>query len=42
MIGLPFMWFLGLLPPVDAFFLWLFEQAYIHLYGGSATAANLR
>ena len=41
-IGLPFMWFFGLLPPVDAFFLWMFEQAYIHLYGGSASATNLR
>ena len=41
-IGLPIAWFFGLLPPIDSFFLWLFEQCYIHLYGGSASASNLR
>ncbi|CAF0745830.1 unnamed protein product [Brachionus calyciflorus] len=39
---LPVTWILGLLPPIDAFFLWLAEQSYIHLYGGTATATNLR
>lgn len=39
---LPIAWLIGILPPIDAFFLYFFEQCYIHLYGGSATCTNLR
>lgn len=39
---LPLVWYFGLLPPIDAFMLWFFEQCYIYLFGGTATASNLR
>ena len=41
-ILLPILWLLGILSPIDCFFLWLFEQAYIFLFGGSGAATNLR
>jgi hypothetical protein len=42
LIFFPIAWFLGFFPPIDAFFLWLLEQCYIHIYGGTATATSLR
>ncbi len=42
LIFFPFAWFLGFFPPIDAFFLWLFEQCYIYIYGGTATATSMR
>ena len=41
-LSLPILWSFGALPPFDAFFIYLIEQAYIHLFGGSASATNFR
>lgn len=41
-ICLPILWSFGVLPSFSAFFSYLIEQAYIHLYGGTATATNIR
>jgi len=39
---LPIAWILGILPPIDGLVLFLLEQCYIFVYGGTATASNLR
>ncbi|XP_013381869.1 pecanex-like protein 4 [Lingula anatina] len=41
-VFLPVMWTLGLLPPLDALFLWMFEQVLVGLMGGSPMASDLR
>lgn len=40
-VCLPLAWALGLLPPLDAVFLWLLEQALLVLFGGSPMASDL-
>ncbi|XP_060062887.1 pecanex-like protein 4 [Ylistrum balloti] len=39
---LPLLWMLGILPPLDAVFYWLFEQLHVHLLGGSTSASGVR
>ena len=39
---LPVAWIFGILPPVDGLVLFVLEQCYIFIYGGTATANNLR
>ncbi|XP_046577291.1 pecanex-like protein 4 [Haliotis rubra] len=39
---LPLLWVTGILPPVDALFLWLMEQVHVFLLGGSPMASNAR
>ena len=38
MSALPIIWFLGILPPTEAFFLWAIEQAQIFLFGGTPSS----
>lgn len=39
---LPLLWILGILPPLDAVFSWLAEQALVLVLGGSPLATDLR
>ena len=39
---LPLLWILGILPPLDALFPWLAEQALVLVLGGSPLATDLR
>lgn len=39
---LPLLWIMGLLPPLEALFLWAAEQTMILLFGGSAMASSPR
>ena len=39
---LPFLWIIGLLPPIDAFFLWIAEQVLVFGLGGSPCATDIR
>ena len=39
---LPLLWILGILPPLDALFPWLAEQALVFGLGGSPLATDLR
>lgn len=39
---LPLLWILGILPPLDALFPWLAEQALVLGLGGSPLATDLR
>ncbi|KAG8449384.1 hypothetical protein GDO86_016146 [Hymenochirus boettgeri] len=39
---LPFLWALGILPPLDALVLWTMEQALEFILGGSPMCSNLR
>ncbi len=39
---LPIAWLFGVLPPIDGLVLFLLEQFYIFVYGGTATSNNLR
>lgn len=39
---LPLLWIVGLLPPLDALFPWLAEQALVLVLGGSPLATDLR
>lgn len=41
-IFLPLFWTLGVLSPVDAFILYVFEQAHVFLFGGSFMASDIR
>ncbi|XP_038631726.1 pecanex-like protein 4 isoform X2 [Scyliorhinus canicula] len=41
-VFLPVLWAVGILPPVDALFLWLLEQILEFGFGGSPMATNLR
>ncbi|XP_041070900.1 pecanex-like protein 4 [Carcharodon carcharias] len=41
-VFLPVLWAVGILPPVDALFLWLLEQVLEFGFGGSPMATNLR
>ncbi|XP_052272587.1 pecanex-like protein 4 isoform X3 [Dreissena polymorpha] len=41
-VCLPVFWTLGVLSPVDAFLLYLLEQAHVFLFGGSYMASDLR
>ena len=40
--SLPLLWILGILPPLDALFPWLAEQALVLVLGGSPLATDLR
>lgn len=40
--ALPALWFIGLLPPLDAFFAWTSEQYLVILCGGSPMGTDLR
>lgn len=39
---LPLGWVFGVLPPLDALFPWVFEQALVRLLGGSQMATDFR
>jgi len=39
---LPFLWLIGLLPPIDSLLLWIAEQCLIFGLGGSPCATDLR
>ena len=39
---MPVLWSFGTLPPIDALFVHLIEQSFIHLFGGSATSSYSR
>lgn len=39
---LPLLWAFGLLPPLDALFLWGMEQALVFGLGGSPMSSNIR
>lgn len=39
---LPLAWITGLLPPLDAFILWLFEQIHVFMLGGSPVSSDIR
>ena len=41
-ILLPIVWLFGILPPIDALFLWFSEQLLVFIYGGSPMASDLR
>ena len=41
-VCLPVLWALGILPPLDALWLWLGEQALVFLFGGSPMASDAR
>lgn len=40
--SLPFIWFLGILPPIESFLLWFGEQLLIFCFGGSTAATSSR
>ncbi|KAH9499638.1 Pecanex-like protein 4 [Bulinus truncatus] len=39
---MPFLWFLGFLPPAEVLIFWLLEQIHVFLLGGSPTASTAR
>ncbi|CAH1791455.1 unnamed protein product [Owenia fusiformis] len=41
-VFLPLLWMLGILPPLDACFFWIFEQSLVLLFGGTPMASDIR